>query len=144
MLALAERTIKENGLQGEVTSIPLPDDSVDLAVSRGSIFFWDDVPQAFREIYRALAPGGFAYIGGGFGSKALKESIKQQMVARNNGGNQFGEKMRHNLGLEMRTQFQEALESAGIPDYSIIHGEDIGLWIVMRKKHNAGPADAAA
>lgn len=140
MLALVERTIEENGLQdradtlqGEVTAIPLPDGSVDLAVSRGSIFFWDDVPRAFREIYRVLAPNGLAYIGGGFGSKALKKSIKQQMAARNSGGNQFGDKMRSNLGPERRTQFQEALESAGIPDSSIIHGEDIGLWIVMRK-----------
>ena len=143
MLVLAERTIEENGLQrradtlpGEVTSIPMPYGSVDLAVSRGSIFFWDDMPQAFREIYRVLAPGGFAYIGGGFGSKVLRESIKKQMAARNSGCNRFGEKMRNNLGPEMRSRFQEALEAAGIPDYSILHGEDIGLWIVMRKKES--------
>jgi SAM-dependent methyltransferase len=147
MLAFAKRTIQENCLRGradtlsgEVTSIPLPEGSVDLVVSRGSIFFWDDLPPAIREIYRVLAPDGAAYIGGGFGSKALKESIKQQMAARNNGSGQFGDKMRQNLGPEMRARFQGALESVGIPGYSILQSEDIGLWIAIRKKKENKPS----
>jgi len=148
MLDLTEHTIDENDLRGrtgalagEVGSIALPDGSVDLVVSRGSIFFWDDLPQAFREIYRVLAPGGQTYIGGGFGSKELKDSIRRQMAERDQsgdqsgkqGGNQFGDKMRRNLGPEMRARCEQALADAGIADSTIIHSEDIGLWIVMRK-----------
>jgi SAM-dependent methyltransferase len=141
MLALTERAIDENDLRsragtlaGEVGSIALPDGSVDLVVSRGSIFFWDDLPGAFREIRRVLAPGGQTYIGGGFGSKELKDAIRRQMAERDQGGNQFGDKMRRNLGPEMRARCEQALADAGIADYAIHHGEDIGLWIVVRKQ----------
>lgn len=141
MLALTERTIDENDLRsragtlaGEVGSIALPDGSVDLVVSRGSIFFWDDLPGAFREIHRVLAPGGQTYIGGGFGSKELKDAIRRQMAERDQGGNQFGDKMRRNLGPEMRARCEQALADAGIPNYAIHHGDDVGLWIVVRKQ----------
>ncbi len=149
MLSLTGQTIEANGLRGrtglllgEVGSIALPDGSVDLIISRGSIFFWDDLPRAFREIFRVLAPGGRTYIGGGFGSRELKESIRLQMAERNKGGNSFGDKMRHNLGPEMRTRFEQALHTAAIADYEIIHGEDIGLWIVMHKSAITTPANS--
>ncbi len=150
MLALTEQTLEEKGLRGragllpgEVGSIALPDGSVDLVVSRGSIFFWSDLAQAFREIYRVLAPDGQTYIGGGFGSKALKQSIRAQMAERNQGGSQFGDKMRHNLGTEMRDRFETALHTAGITDFAIIHNEDIGLWIVMHKQHRQADPNPA-
>lgn len=140
MLALTERTIEANGLRGragtlpgEAGSIALPDGSVDLVISRGSIFFWDDLPRAFREIVRVLAPGGRTWIGGGFGSQELKESIRRQMAERNQGNNSFGDKMRCNLGPAMRARCEEALKAAGIADYEIIQNEDIGLWIVLGK-----------
>ena len=65
MLELCERTIDENDLRGragllpgDVGSLALPDGSVDLIISRGSIFFWEDLPRAFGEIHRVLKPGG--------------------------------------------------------------------------------------
>ncbi|MFH0996122.1 MAG: class I SAM-dependent methyltransferase [Pseudomonadota bacterium] len=140
MLAIANRTIAESGLeiradtmQGEVSAIPLPDASVNLAVSRGSIFFWEDLPQAFREIHRVLAPDGWAYIGGGFGSRELKKSIESEMSSRNQGGDDFCARVRRNLGAETRGRFETALETAGIASYIIVHSEDIGLWLIMRK-----------
>ncbi|MDD2465886.1 MAG: class I SAM-dependent methyltransferase [Desulfobulbus sp.] len=140
MLELCERTIDENGLRGragllpgDTGSIALPDGSVDLIISRGSIFFWDDLPQAFREIHRVLAPGGKTFIGGGFGSAALKESIRRQMAERNQGKDQFGQKMRTNLGPEMRRRFEDVLKAAAISDFTILQDEEIGLWIVLDK-----------
>ena len=53
---------------GHVESSPLPDASVDLVVSRGSIFVWSDPPKGLREVYRILRLGARAMIGGGFGS----------------------------------------------------------------------------
>ena len=140
MLELCEHTIDEKGLRGragllpgDIGSIALPDGSVDLIISRGSIFFWDDLPQAFREIQRVLAPGGTTFIGGGFGSRSLKESIRLQMVERNQGNDQFAQKMRTNLGPEMRRRFEEGLKDAAIGDFTILQNEEIGLWIMMRK-----------
>ena len=140
MLAIAERTIVENGLeqraatlQGIVTDIGLKDDVVDLAVSRGSVFFWTDLPRALAEIYRVLARGGWAYIGGGFGSRQLREDIERQMAARRAAGEPFSQKVRRNLGSETNVRFLAALEEAGITSFSIVDDEDVGLWMVIRK-----------
>jgi ubiquinone/menaquinone biosynthesis C-methylase UbiE len=140
MLKIAQRTIMENGLEdrsdtlhGDVSSITLSDKSVDLAVSRGSVFFWDDPSMAFKEIYRVLSPGGWAYIGGGFGSRALKDDIKRKMADLNQSGGPFNDKIRRHLGPETRTRFESALASAGIDDVDIVQGDGIGLWLVVRK-----------
>ena len=140
MLKLCERTIYENGLRGragllpgDIGSIALPDDSVDLIISRGSIFFWEDLELAFREIHRVLAPGGKTFIGGGFGNALLKKSIRALMAERNEGKDQFGQKMRSNLGPEMRRHFEQNLLSAGIDNATILQDSDIGLWIIMEK-----------
>lgn len=140
MLAIAEQTISKHGLekradtlQGDVSSIALPDGSVHLAVSRGSIFFWKDLARAFAEIYRLLAPDGSAYIGGGFGSKALKEQIECEMASRDREGENFRARVRQNLGDDARTRFESALKVAGIPSYTILQDENIGLWIVIKK-----------
>ncbi|MGD9968927.1 MAG: class I SAM-dependent methyltransferase [Sulfuricurvum sp.] len=74
---------KSSFLQGDIHAIPLPDNDLDLVVSRGSSPFWDDWFQAYSEILRILKPGGKAYIGGGFGNAALREAILQAMYERN-------------------------------------------------------------
>lgn len=74
-----------------------------------------------------LTPGGWAYIGGGFGSRELKESIESEMASRNQGGDDFCDRVRRNLGAETRGRFETALETAGIAAYIILHNEDIGL-----------------
>ena len=58
-LVKAVERARSEGLAGRVVpivgtaeKIPLPDASVDLVVSRGSIFFWGDPPQGLREVYR--------------------------------------------------------------------------------------------
>ena len=140
MLEIAKRTIVENGLtrradtiRGDVTAISLPEGTVDLAVSRGSVFFWEDLPQALSEIQRVLAPAGYAYIGGGFGSKAVTQSIVEEMTRCNGGSQAFRDRVRRNLGPETRDRFEMALKSAPIEKFSILHDDEIGLWMVIRK-----------
>jgi ubiquinone/menaquinone biosynthesis C-methylase UbiE len=141
MLAIANRTIADSGLQtradtlqGDVSDMALPDRSVNLAVSRGSIFFWENLSRAVGEIYRVLAPHGWAYIGGGFGSREVKEAVERKMASRNRDGDQFRNQVRRNLSPETRIRFETALKTAGIASFSILHSEEIGLWIVMRKE----------
>ena len=66
---------REKGLEnrlfaviGVAEKMPFLDNSVDLLVSRGSIFFWDDPVKGLQEVCRVLRPGGKAYVGGGAGS----------------------------------------------------------------------------
>ena len=70
MLSFASKNVDDAGfgnrikiILGDVYRIPLPDQCIDLVVSRGSLFFWEDQQRAFQEIYRVLAPGGIAYVG---------------------------------------------------------------------------------
>lgn len=136
MLEIADTNIVVSGLQrrlrtiqGDVHQIPRDDGSVDLVISRGSLFFWDDKTKAFAEIYRVLAPGGQAYIGGGMGTGELFEKIKEQINQR-----------RHECSLDEkgerfadhRVAYRQALDEAGISSYTMTRNEE-GLWIRIHK-----------
>jgi ubiquinone/menaquinone biosynthesis C-methylase UbiE len=139
MLDIVRDNIASRGLEnrtdilsGNVESIPLPDGSVNLAVSRGSVFFWDRVT-AFREINRVLAPGGMSYIGGGFGSAEVKAEVDRKMQDRSHDGPPWKEVIAKRLGPDAPGEFEEELRSAGIADFEIDRSDDKGLWIIIRK-----------
>ena len=88
-LRTALGSARERGLSARVATVigtaedpPLPDESVDVIVSRGSFFFWQDRAEGLRRLYRLLHPGGMAMIGGGLGSKypawAREKFIRRQ------------------------------------------------------------------
>ena len=64
MLALARRNVAERGLRnvhflkGEIENVPLPAESVDVAISNCVINLSTDKPAVFRELARVLKPGG--------------------------------------------------------------------------------------
>ncbi len=67
---------------GVAEDMPFPDNSVDLIVSRGSIFFWSDPVKGLQEVYRVLRPGGKAMIGGGAGSGYPKVAVQELVRSR--------------------------------------------------------------
>ena len=79
---IARENAAERNLQHRVTArvgraeaIEHADDSVDLVISRGSIFFWEDQKRGLSEIHRVLKPGGWAYVGGGIGTVDLLAEV---------------------------------------------------------------------
>jgi len=136
MLKIADDNIIKNSLEakvrtllGDVHNIPFEDQTINLVISRGSMFFWEDLQKAFREIYRILTPNGMAYIGGGFGSNELKEQITTNMKKMNkewNGG------MVKRFDGDSVSEIKSQLSLAGIEDYSISK-DGSGLWLVIRK-----------
>lgn len=135
MLKYAQQNIQDRQLgqrvhtvSADVHEIPFDDDSIDLVVSRGSVFFWDDLPKAFSEIYRVLKPGGMTYIGGGFGSEKLKQDIERKMREIDENWEAKAKK---------RLEHPKASEYAGILKNLGISGEirqTNGLWITIRKE----------
>ena len=116
-------------IPGDVHKLPLPDASVDLAVSRGSVGFWEDETKAFSEIYRVLAPGGMTYIGGGFGNKALKASITRKMKVINPEWPQSLKRITN--GFE--AQDYDRLLGELHYEHEIIDDDEKGMWIIVKK-----------
>ena len=115
---------------GDVARMPCHDASADLIFSKGSVFFWEDPGAAFREIRRVLKPGGKAFIGGGFGSSATSARVKQTMDTIDP---TWIDGVRTRLGKETADRFRDALGTAGISDYEIVH-DSWQLWVVFGKE----------
>ena len=150
------QTARDEGLQGRLAAVvgvaeklPLPDGSVDLLVSRGSIFFWDDPAQGLREVYRVLRPGAKAMIGGGAGSGYPDWATRKLIEHRKSllKGEQ-AERWRHFVEMRRPEKMHAWAKAAGLCDY-VVMGEGAvsaadkrvgqGVWIVFGK-----PADAPA
>lgn len=136
MLMVAAEHIRASGLVqrvvpvlGDVHDIPFEDSTVDLVVSRGSWFFWEDLGRAFKEIHRVLAPGGLACIGGGFGNARLKAKIHTTMSAR---GPEWENGVQQRSQKNNPDRIREELGKAGISSYHLIQDET-GFWAVISK-----------
>ncbi|MDQ1275795.1 MAG: hypothetical protein QG610_1370 [Euryarchaeota archaeon] len=115
-------------LQADVHMLPFRNNCADLIVSRGSVFFWKDLPAAFKEISRILSPGGQAWIGGGFGTKELKAHVAEKMVEIDPDWNSSSKKR---LSPENLQAMQEAGKKTEIPCRVV--QDDSGFWVVLSK-----------
>jgi ubiquinone/menaquinone biosynthesis C-methylase UbiE len=115
--------------QGCAESLPFKSNSAQLIISRGSIFFWLDQVQALNEVYRVLAPGGQAYIGGGFGNVQLLEQIKQQMHELHPEWDNIRQKR---MGQQSTQHFAALLEQSIINDHEVKQKE-AGIWMHIKK-----------
>ena len=132
---------------GPAEAMPLPDRCVDLVVSRGSIFFWDDPARGISEAHRVLRPGGEAMIGGGLGREypawARREFIRRQ---RENQRKRGPEAMRRFREVRSPETFQRWAGEAGLRDFTVIGegglDEDcpeagVGIWLRFTKECDA-------
>lgn len=128
---------------GSAESLPFPDNTVDLVVSRGSIFFWDDPVQGLREIQRVLRPGGKAYIGGGAGSAYPKwavDKLIQQRKEKMEGDE--AEKWKRFVALRRPEQMKDWATQAGLQAFRVLgqgaisaDDENVGqgVWLLFDK-----------
>ena len=144
------KTAREKGLENKLFAVvgvaekmPFPDNSVDLVVSRGSIFFWDDPVKGLQEVCRVLKPGGKAYVGGGAGSgysaSAVKKLIEQRQQKME--GDE-AEKWKRFAELRRPGQMRRWAEDAGLSGFQImgqgaISADDEkvgqGVWLLFEK-----------
>jgi SAM-dependent methyltransferase len=121
---LSARTVT---VLGSAESIPLPDGSVDVVVSRGSFYFWQDRAQGLREIWRVLRPGGRAMIGGGLGSRypqwARQEFIRRKRESATAKG---PEAAREFAGARDPETFRRLAVEAGLPSFEVVGEGGLG------------------
>jgi len=134
MIEICQNRVSEKGLTGrvvptcgDVCEIPYGDSTFDLIISRGSWFFWEDLSKSLAEIYRVLRPGGKTYIGGGFGTAALKEQIVAAMKERES---DFEAGMKERMTSRSPEVITSTLEKIGVDNYSLIN-DDSGIWLMM-------------
>ena len=113
--------------RGQAEALPFPDALVDLVVSRGSIYFWDDQRQGLREMFRVLRPGGWAFVGGGFGTKALRDEI----LAEKADDDEWNKSRRERGNKHPPEHFRAMLAELAID--GVVDSGDEGMWIVFRK-----------
>ena len=142
VLELGRRYAQECSMDGsrlhwvcaDVHSLPYPENSFDLIVSRGSMPFWRDHVQATKEILRVLRPGGIAFIGGGAGRLCPPEVWEQ---VRPGGGTdkEVGEVFHFPFPLGNPDAL---MTRVGVADYRVV--TEGGTWLEFRKS----PAGFAA
>jgi ubiquinone/menaquinone biosynthesis C-methylase UbiE len=140
-LGLSRRTV---AVVGHAEDLPLADDSVDLVVSRGSIFFWEDRPTGVHEVHRVLRPGGKAMLGGGLG-KTYPSWARREFIRRRREGvrKQGPDAVRAFQEVRSREAFQQWAQEAGLEDFEVV-GEaalpeddpdtGLGLWLIFEKE----------
>lgn len=136
MARIAQETATGEGLAdrvvpviGDVHHMPVRDETVSLIVSRGSIFFWEDRVRAFQEIERVLRPGGVAFVGGSFGTTALRDTIFAEMRQRNpNWDRDVARRSARTTPDLLRREL-----AASAVACSRIREEEAGFWVEIRK-----------
>ncbi len=85
MLEVARRNSNKAGVQnveflkGEIESVPLPDESVDVVISNCVINLSPDKPRVLREAYRVLKPGGRFAVADIVARGPIPEAIRKDM-----------------------------------------------------------------
>ena len=127
------REVKRLGRDGKVTVMAsdpaltgIGDDSFDLIVFRGALFFPDVFRTDFRAIYRVLRKDGLAVVGGGFG-ESTPRAVIEQIGERSKELNMLLGK----AGMDEKRLLAD-VGSSGI-DGSVEILSEGGLWALIRK-----------
>jgi len=128
---------------GVAEKMPLPDNSVDLVFSRGSIWFWNDRVKGIREIHRVLRPGGKAMVGGGLGSTYPEWARREFMRRRHGGRKADSPKAKEFARLRDPETIRQWAKEAGIARFEVIGQGALapddpragsGVWLTFTKQ----------
>ena len=132
-IAMYRQEARKHGLEDRVRIVEsdsslmgIADDSVDLAIFRGALFFPSLFRVDFAAVYRKLGARGIAFVGGGFGKHTPPEAIRQ--IGKRS------EQLNAEMGRVRVTveSVRDQVKSSHLEETCEIT-TDGGLWVVMRK-----------
>lgn len=116
-------------VKADVSSLPFKNDSVEIIISRGSLWFWEDKVRGLQEIYRVLKPGGTALVGGGLG-RYTPLTMRKRLKGRN------VENMQKTGGKKLSGgELLDLMKQTGLEKFSIVSDVpgEAGTWIEIKK-----------
>lgn len=119
---------------GHAENLPFREDAVDLVVSRGSIFFWNDPPEGLRQAYRILRPGARAMIGGGFGTSYPEWALEEFFRRRHSELKARGKEAIQAWNEPRRPEWLAAHAQAAGLEELLLQPTPPGLWLLFEKK----------
>jgi len=107
--------------------LQFPEGSFDMVLLRGAFFFIMECPQILQEIYRVLAMGGVALVGGGYGKYTPPEIINGIADESRVLNDRIG---RRRVSLD---QLRLLLHTQNL-DYQTRISEEGGVWLIIKKR----------
>lgn len=121
------------GLSGRISvreidkcDLPFEEQSFDLVIFRGALFFWEESARILTEMYRVLGPGGLAMAGGGFGA-GTPDAVIESLASRSR-------ELNRRLGKRVLVEEEliTLLRETGLESVASIDRRH-GLWAVISK-----------
>ena len=114
-------------VEADLDRLPFADGNFDLVIFRGAFFFIMECPHILQEIYRVLAPGGVAFVGGGYGRNTPQNVIDTIADESRVLNDKLG---RRRIALE---QLRALLRSQNMESVTRIT-EEGGIWLIIHKR----------
>jgi probable selenium-dependent hydroxylase accessory protein YqeC len=113
-------------VDASLDNLPFGDASFDLVILRGAFFFIMERPHILSQIHRVLAPGGLAFVGGGYG-KDIPQSIIDSIVEESRILNDRLGRRRTTLN-----ELKSIVRANRLEEQTTVV-EDGGVWLLVRK-----------
>lgn len=141
-LEAAEEAFKTTGcdnaaefVRADVRNLPLPDDSADFIMSRGSLWFWEEPEKGLAEIHRVLDDRGVAFIGGGLG-RYVPATMRNRLIEENRRNAARPGSGHPTFEAFARKINDELAAKAGLKNYRLVVDDEWGKhgkWFEIRK-----------
>lgn len=138
MVSFANKYFVENldsdnwkAFQGSANEIPLLSESHNLIVSRSSMHMWDNLQQCWYEMYRVLKPGGFAFLGRGYGPD-LPDKIRREVKVNRKKLREKTQDFKEEPPSPKPEDLTKIAQTAGFSEIEIIP-DGRAYWILAKK-----------
>lgn len=118
-------------LLGDIEALPLPDNSVDVAISNCVINLVPDKEKVFRELYRVLRPGGRFMVSDLVLLKALPERVRTSVEAY----------VGCVAGAILKDEYLAIIHSAGFEDVRIVDESHAAVQVEDQQGHQLTEQD---